>query len=256
MRASPHADPGYGDPNAPIGSAEWAKRWRLCFQTAVKELPRAPRSSLEYFKIGSEHRAWTLVTDEGGRHYPDFDSFCRDRQPYGLEVDPAKFRAYLKAEVGERDADLITVSPGDDKGGAPEGNRNAAKGRGEESTGTIVVPVDSGGMSPMKAKNLRAVLRSPEVVQQLYREGKVSQTTAAKLGPKSPSPEQASKIAEARKGLEQLDPGLKPREFRKAADAVVKAALNVPDKTPLDHLRAWWAKASPEERAAFLKEVA
>jgi hypothetical protein len=45
---------------------------------------------------------------------------------------------------------------------------------------------------------LRAILRAPEVIQELYREGLVSQATAARMGPRSPQPEQAARVAEAR----------------------------------------------------------
>ena len=106
-----NGDPGYGDPTAPVGSAEWAKRWRLCFQTAVKKLPTAPAANLEFYQIGVRHRAWTLLTDEQGEAFPDFDAFCRCEQPWGLEIDPAKFRAHLAAELGEKAADLITAAP-------------------------------------------------------------------------------------------------------------------------------------------------
>jgi hypothetical protein len=100
-------------------------------------------------------------------------------------MEPAKFRAYLEAEMGKRAAELVTVAPGDDKGGAPAGNKNAVKGQ-EESTGATVAPVDSGTtMSPRKEKNLRAILRAPEVVQTLYRDGLVSQTVTVRTGTRS-----------------------------------------------------------------------
>ena len=91
-------------------------------------------------------------------------------------MDPAKFRAYLVAEVGEKEADLMTVSPGDDKGGH---HSLYAK-----DAGAIVAPA-SPGQSDRKAKNLRAVLRAPEVIQELYRADLIPQAVAAKLGPKS-----------------------------------------------------------------------
>src|SRR5689334_8475619 len=110
-RPSPHADPGYGDPNAPVGSPDWAKRWRLVFQGAVKTLPDMPAQCLRFFEIGQAHRAWTLVTDRDGKPFADFDAFCACEQPWGLGMDPAKFRAYLEAEVGKKAADLATVAP-------------------------------------------------------------------------------------------------------------------------------------------------
>jgi hypothetical protein len=146
-------DPGYGDPRAAVGTEQWAKRWRLGFQSVALELPSAPERCMRYYAVGVEHRAWTLLTDGEGRAFADFDSFCACPQPYGLGTDPAKFRLYYEAEVGKKAADLATVAPGEDKGGRPS--------NGEE-TGTTVVQV-SEGMSPMKAKNLRAILRAPEL---------------------------------------------------------------------------------------------
>ena len=39
-------------------------------------------------------------------------------------------------------------------------------------------------MAPRTAKQLRAINRAPDVVKDAYREGRISQTLAAKLGPK------------------------------------------------------------------------
>lgn len=65
--------------------------------------------------------------------------------------------AYLAAEIGERAADLETVSPGS------QGERTDL----EEETSGHNVPKSSA--DEKKAKRLRAILRSPEVVQDLYR---------------------------------------------------------------------------------------
>ena len=170
--------------------------------------------------------------------------------PTGFALSEADWDAVLaiackEAAQGKRDVDLMTVSPGDDKGGRPR--------KGEE-TGTTVVPV-SEGMSPMKAKNLRAILRAPEQVQDLYREGLIRQTDAAKLGPRSPTPEQAAAIVQARERIEAIDRDIPAREFRRRAGEVVREALGIRERTPLDHLRDWWAKADDEERAAFLEEI-
>ncbi|MFO0846619.1 MAG: hypothetical protein U0797_30340 [Gemmataceae bacterium] len=89
----------------------------------------------------------------------------------GLGTDPAEFRRYVVPALpnGEREFDLMTVAPGTDVGGRPR--------KGEE-TGIAMSPV-SGEMSDPKAKRLRAILRAPEVIQDLYREGLVTQAVAA-----------------------------------------------------------------------------
>lgn len=262
-------DPGYGDPNAPIGSEGWAMRWRIEFQRVVKSLPQAPKVSLRFYQVGQEHRAWTLLKDRNGDHFEDFDAFCREREPWGLGTDPAKFRAYLDAEVGKKAADLITVPPGDGKGGAPEGNRNAAKG-GEETTAVAVKAVVSADASKSKQERLRAVLRAPEVIQILYREDLITQEDARKLGPKSPTPDQAAKVAEARQAVEQIPrprEGLPPpeaarakREFRAKAKQAVARAFGAPAEaveadSALDVLRRAWSRATPDQRDEFLREA-
>jgi hypothetical protein len=125
-------------------------------------------------------------------------------------MDPAKFRAYLEAEVRKRAADLATAAP------------DTRPTREHSDDGTFK-PTDqtgndcpNGGMSDRKAKNLRAILRAPEIVQSLYRDGLIGQAVAAKMGPKAPTPEEAAKIAEARQGLDRLDRAMPhPPDMRK-----------------------------------------
>lgn len=246
----PPPDPGYGDPNAPVGSSEWAKRWRIGFQSLVKHLPKAPESSRKLFELGEQHRAWTMLTNEAGVYYRNFDEFCRDGQPWGLGMEPDKFRAYLAAELGEKAADLATVSP---DGRATREHDEEGKFVPSNHKGN---DCPNGGASDRKAKNLRAILRAPEVVQDLYREGRISQADAAAMGPKSPTPEQAASIAEARQGLESLDRQAKPREFRAQAKHVVASTLGrKAADSPLDLLRKAWKKASAAEKDAFMTEV-
>jgi len=240
----PPPDPGYGDPNAPVGSSEWAKRWRIGFQSLVKHLPKAPESSRKLFELGEQHRAWTMLTNEAGVYYRNFDEFCRDGQPWGLGMEPDKFRAYLAAELGSKAADLATVSPGS------QGERTDLDSTSHINCGK------SESTGKRKAENLRAILRAPEVVQDLYREGRISQADAAAMGPKSPTPEQAASIAEARQGLESLDRQAKPREFRAQAKQVVASTLGrKAADSPLDILRKAWRKASAAEKDAFMTEV-
>jgi hypothetical protein len=235
------SDPGYGDPRAPLGSPDWAKRWRLEFQTVVKSLPDSPQACLGFFEVGREHRAWTLLTDKWDKPFPDFDSFCRTRQPWGLGMDPEKFRAYLDAELGKKAADLVTVDPGQ------QGERTDLNG-----TSAHREP-KSGSASDPKVKRLRAILRAPEVIQDLYRDDRLTQQTAAKLGPKSPTPQKAAKVAEARQRIERLDRSQDKPAFRKQAARVVRDVLGGKADTPLDLLRRAWGKANESERAAFLE---
>ena len=171
-----------------------------------------------------------------------WEASCAYRQPWGLGMDPAKFKAFLEAAQGKRATEMMTVAP------AQQGERTDL----EETS------PHGEGKSSGHAKNerLRAILRAPEQVQTLYREGLIRQTDAAKLGPRSPTPEQAAAIAQARERIEAIDRAIPAREFRKRAGEVVREALGVRERTALDHLRDWWAKASDEERAAFAQENA
>ena len=80
-------------------------------------------------------------------------AFCRFRQPWGLGIEPAKLKAYLAAEKGQKFVDLEVVPRGDSKGGAPIGNDNASASRVKESTAPIVGEVVS-EMSHGKRENL------------------------------------------------------------------------------------------------------
>jgi hypothetical protein len=70
-----------------------------------------------------------------------------------MALEPSRFRAYLVAEMGERAAELATVSPGEDKGGSP------AKGEepcspGEQGSGRRCRGVGcwSGASRPLASK--------------------------------------------------------------------------------------------------------
>lgn len=235
-------DPGWGDPNAPIGTVEWAKSWRCSFQSVVKNLPFSVETNRQIYDIGRTHRAWTLVTDGRGRPFKTFEEFCACAQPYGLGADPVKFLAHLKAEEGAKAVDLMTVAP--ERQGERTDLDTSPTGEGKSS-----------GPCHAKTERLRAILRAPELVQQLYRENLLTQKDAAMMGPKEPSPVFAGFIAEARDELGELDRSMRPVEFRKRAGEVIRRRLGARAKTPLDHLRHWWARADEEERSRFLEEV-
>jgi hypothetical protein len=76
-------------------------------------------------------------------------------------MEPARFRAYLEADLGKRAADLVTVAPGS------QGERTDR----EETTSHREKKSESGG----KTARLLAILRAPELVQDLYRQGRKAQ---------------------------------------------------------------------------------
>jgi hypothetical protein len=94
------------------------------------------------------------------------------------EIADALGRGEFPSARGDREVDLLTVAP------AQQGERSDL----DETLHNDCAKSDSRN----KRSNLRAILRAPEQVQSLYREGLIRQTDAAKLGPRSPTPEQAS----------------------------------------------------------------
>jgi hypothetical protein len=89
-------------------------------------------------------------------------------------------RAYLEAEICKKAADLATLAPDtrSDREHADDGTFKPSDQKGNRCP--------NGERSGRKEKHLRAILSGPEEVQDLYREGLINQTTAAKLGPKAP----------------------------------------------------------------------
>jgi hypothetical protein len=200
----PISHPGFGDPLAGVGTEPWAERWRLEFQGEVKRLPVTHTRNLNLYRDGLKHRAWTLVKDQDGNAFKDFKAFCEYKQPWGLGLPHDEFVAQLRACAGDKEADLITVPPGDDVGGHHSLYKKPA--------GATVAQAGN-GMSDRKEKNIRAITRAPEVIQNLYRDDLVSQTVAVKMGPKRPTPERASLIAEVRQEVERLPrPADDPKE--------------------------------------------
>ncbi len=251
-RRSPHADPIFGDPNAPPGSPDWAMRWRMDLQNEVKKLPLPVETIRKAFEQGQTYRAWTLLKrpkEDGGKPFADFDTFCSYREPWGLGMDPVKFRAYLAAELGDKAADLVAGKPSP-KPGAPEGNKNAAKGDGKNnSAANAGLNTKARRQGERKEEYISAVLRAPEVVQQMYRDDRITQADAAKMGPKKPTPEQAAKVAQARQELEKISPALPKPEARKQAKRIVQRHLGGQAPPPLELVKRACARLTANERA-------
>lgn len=237
-------DPGYGSALAPLGSVEWAKFWRLGIQGAAKHIAEDPANALSYYNLGKEHRAWALLTDGDGNRFADFDSFCVCPKPYGLETDPVKFRAFLQVELGPRGAELATVAPGDDKGGHHSLYPSA---------GDIMSPAYMG--DEKRAKRLRAILRAPELIQELYRDGLVSQTAAALMGPASPDEEKAAAVVRARQDVEALpEPtdDASRRTYRRAVDGTIRRTMGKAPPSALDQAKRFCRRLSEGDRQALV----
>ncbi len=225
------ADPGTGDEEAPIGSVAWAQFVRLDCQSIVKDLPKVPARAHQIFALIKEHRAWTLMNKPDGSFFATFENFCVAAQPWGLGTPFETVVPYLEAAVGKRALSLVTVAP------------DARGFRERDSTGAFVADAqtrnDCGNGSPRAAENLRAVLRAPGPVQDLYRAGLIGQVEAAKLGPRDPEPEQAARIVEVARvaqAVASAKPATTPREkkqVQREVNKVVRAQLGIAKPAPV-----------------------
>ncbi len=221
------ADPGVGRDDDPIGSKGWAERVRLRMQGIVNDVDTKPDALRRYVDLVKQHRAWTLMSTPDGGVFKTWEEFCEYRQPWGLGKKWETLRPYVEAVVGKAATQLATVSPAQ----SPPGTKGS-----------------QGALSTHTDKRLRAILRAPEEVQELYKAGAISQKVAAKLGPKKPTGEQMSKIAEVVIALRDA-----PRE-RKAVDAKVRDVLGMRRDAVSEVVRAF-LRLDAKQRRRFYDEV-
>jgi hypothetical protein len=194
----------------------------------VKELPYYAERVKRYIDLITEHRAWTLMNRLDGSMFSSFEDFCETKEPYGLGRPPGEIRAYLEARFGRAAVQLATVAPG------RPGNQHTLSVPGTESS------------NDRKGQFLRAILRAPVEVQDLYREELISQKLAAKLGPKDPS-----KAPSRERVVEALAPV--PRE-RKAIDSAVRELIGAKRDAVRDVVRAF-LRLDAKQRRRFYDEV-
>lgn len=220
------ADPGVGRETDPIGSVGWAQRVRLRMQGIVNDVDTKPDALRRYVDMVKQHRAWTLMNKADGTCFKAWEEFCETRQPWGLGKPWEELRPYVEAVAGKAAVALATVS-------APQvGGRGnvATRLQGNHETDRI----------------LRAILRAPIEVQDLYREELISQKVAAKLGPKDPSKAPSrERVVEALASV--------PRE-RKAIDGAVRDLLGQKRDRVSELVRAF-LRLDAKQRRRFYDEV-
>jgi hypothetical protein len=197
-------DPGTGDPDAPVGTESWARNWRLATQSALARSEIFPDALLRQMKMGWKNRVWELLTDKDGKHFQSLAQFSEYEQPWGLGKKYDEVRHYLAARLGDRALQLEEV-------GLPQ----TSPGRGHVGEKN---PHHEGSFGAKTSERLRAINRAPEQIRDLYREGRISQTVASRLGPKNPTPDQSARITEVTQAVR----GLKDR---REVDARVKDML-------------------------------
>jgi hypothetical protein len=226
-------DPGIGDENAPPGSEEWAKFWRLAMQRAIKNASFDQDRVCSLYQHGVEHRAWSKLTRKDGSAFKTWEAFVSEAVPWGLGSKPDAVKTILEARHGRRATQRETV---------PEPSE---PGRGK------IKPGNDCPISDRTAKNLRAINRAPEIVGRLYDEGMISQVDAAKLGKKElDAAEVAAEIARVVEETKEVE---SVKERRKAIKEVAKRVGGGKAQTTVDKLKKLWGKATEQERAQFLK---
>lgn len=240
------SDPGGEVVNAPVGSAEWAKRIRLELNSIIKDLPKVPERAKRYLDVIRQHRAWTLLNKEDGGPFSTFEEFCAHPQPWGLGKPYAEIEPFLEAAVGKRHLQLVTVAPAQ----SPPGK-----------IPDTVSDISAG--DARRAGRLRAIAeRAPEPVRQLYRDGLLGQDVAAKLGPKSPSPDDAKRMHEVAYALETQAKALgKPKDetqrlaTQKALNRRARQLLGDDTDDQVAKLLRTIAKLSEEDRQRLLEAL-
>ena len=97
-------------------------------------------------------------------------------------------------------------------------------------------------------ERLRAINRAPDAIKDAYREGRISQTLAAKLGPKNPPPEKAALVAE-------IAGEIRTMKDRKAVDGVVRQRLGHHQDTPVDRAIRLVERMNNTDRRKFAEAV-
>jgi hypothetical protein len=246
------ADPGGGVPNAPVGSEPWAQRWRLELQSLLDHVPDEPKRVELYLEQGKRLRVWTLLNRRDGSKFTSFDEFCQTDRPYGLGRPFAEILPWLEALHGKRGAQLETA-PVD---GRKRNGANQHTGPREESGSECPNPR---GTSDRANKSLRAILRAPQPIQQLYRDGLIGQAVAAKLGPDHPTPEQAARIAEI---TEEVRATLRPAnkadmpKAQRAVNARVRELLGAPGPDLVAQVMRLVARMNSAQRERLALQIA
>lgn len=227
-RVEMYSDPGVGNKAAPVGTVEWAQRVRLTLQSVVDSLAEQPDRFRRYYEIINEHRAWTLLNKEDGTFFRSFEEFCEHRKPWGLGKRWAEVEPYLVIVAGKRTVDLITAPPAQPVTPPPAPGPGRGKKKAAHHDDGKLLSEPKTTAEDLKAQRLRAVLRAPEPVQTLYREGLIGQVEAAALGPHDPEPEQAARIVEVTRAIAPIaeagrgKPELEKKRVQRAVNAKVR----------------------------------
>jgi hypothetical protein len=186
-----------------------------------------PEHVERYIDLVKKERVWTLLNKRDGSTFRTFDEFCEHEQPWGLGRPFSKIKPYLEAMHGKKSVDLLTVAPS----------------RQGERTDLATSPHDEARLGHATNERLRAICRADPYVQELYRQGLVSQTVAARMGPARKTDEKASELNNAVntvrtfiKPEKMVRDGADPRKVRRAVDKKLKEILGVATKPTVESI--------------------
>lgn len=231
---------------ASVGTREWADFVRLKLVSHVEHLGEDDDGFLGYIELLKEHRAWSLLTKHDGSTFRTREEFCAYKRPWGLGTPWEKLRPFVRAAYAKRgmsegeidralEQDGVKVAMTTEESTALARAALAAK-REENHADAALSYCNTNSEAPSRAEQvrlsvLRAINRAPEPVQQAYREGRISQTLAAKLGPAEPDdkapPDRVRAYLDIRARNEEIAREIVKAPDRKTADAIVRERLGV-----------------------------
>jgi hypothetical protein len=248
----PTADPGGEICNAPYGTVEWAQRVRLELQSMLNHIHVEPENVDDYLRLVRKERMWTKLNRKDGSMFRTFDEFCEYEQPWGLGRPYREIEPYLVALHGKQGAGLETVTPGVDAKEQPRGD--------DGRFGPF--RHDGGTANDRSEQRLRAILRADPYIRDLYRQGLVSQTVAAKMGPAKKTDEQAATLNSAvntvrtyLKPERQVKEGADPKQVRRSVDRRLREILGEQSQDPVDRILKLVGKLDRRQRRRLMAAI-
>jgi hypothetical protein len=231
----------HGSSAADVGTKEWADFVRLQLVAMVEHLGENEESFLGYVELMREHRAWTLMTRKDGSAFKTIEEFCLERRPWGLGTTWARLRPHLVSGMAKRGKAPDEIERALQLETVPE--PRPANQYTESATATELPK-----QNHETIRRLRAITRAPDAVKDAYREGRISQVEAARLGPKNPTPERAAKVAEIAREVRSAPD-------RKAADAAVRRGFGIKAATLVEQAFRLVERMTPAERLDFDRQI-
>lgn len=215
LREAPGQNWTPGRLGAPVGTREWADAVRLKLVSQVEHLGEDDESFVGWLELLTEHRAWSLLTKRDGSTFRTREEFCAYERPWGLGATWERLRPYVRAAYAKRGMAEDEIDRTLALDGVPEPDKTGPRPTDEVSYHNAKKPSEQ-----VRVSRLRAINRAPEAIREAYQEGRISQTLAAKLGPKNPDPDTAAKVAEIAREVRRM-------KDRKEVDALVRERLGV-----------------------------